>query len=86
MRPDRFQLYPLCHKPLKAPKVAVTYALGFEVSDRVEQILDPGAPMTAGPGEDIGNHFERQTAGIEGRGAVHDKGQGRSGGPRRSRP
>ena len=54
----RVSLYQLRHKALKPPEVAVAYPLGFEVRNRVEQVLGPGAPMTAGARQDIGNCFK----------------------------
>lgn len=54
----QISLYQLRHKALKPPEVAVAYPLGFEVRNRVEQVLGPRTPVTAGPGQNIGNCFK----------------------------
>ena len=40
---------PLCYEALKLPEIAVAYALSFQMSNRVEQVLRSATPMTTGP-------------------------------------
>ena len=51
-------LDPLSDHALKPPKIAVMNAFGFGVGNGVEQILRPGAPMTTGLGQNIGDRLE----------------------------